>query len=336
MEQTITQICFTDKYQVELRTETLHVPEGALLVKNQYSLISPGTELALYTGMHIGFSDPDIAWARYPICSGYASVGRVEYDKSEGANMQGKTVLHFSPHSSYSAIQPQEELFFVLDDSIDKKAALFARFAQIAATAVNICHVDPKAVLIFGAGLIGNLCAQLYQHKHDRVFLADISEKRLEIARQCGVKQPIDSGLTDFPERLQVLSDDHGIDLIIEGTGAPELVGHALELVNEFGEVLLLGSTRGTVELNVYKCIHRKKAMLTGAHEGYFPLRSETGLSHEHFVNHFLELLGENRISVKPMISHEISPFEVKQAYEGLLHEKDTHLGVIINWMKEE
>ena len=334
MEQTITKICFPEKFQVELQTETAQIPEGTLLVKNHYSLISPGTELALYTGTHVGFNDPDIAWARYPICSGYASVGSVERDRRGNAKLQGRMVLHFSPHSSYSVIQPQEELFFVLDDAIDPRAALFGRFAQISATAVNIQHVDPKAVLIFGAGLIGNLCAQLYQQKHGRVILADISEKRLEIAGKCGVRQTIHFGTSDFSERLKALIDGHNVDLIIEATGVPELVVQALTLINEFGEVLLLGSTRGTVELNVYKLIHRKKTMLTGAHEGYFPLRSETGPSHEQFVNHFLELLAEKKIFIDPMISHEIAPLEAREAYEGLLHDKENYLGVLIDWMR--
>ena len=60
MEQTITQLCFPDKFQVELQKANLSVPEGAVLVKNHYSLISPGTGLALYTGTHVGFQDQAI------------------------------------------------------------------------------------------------------------------------------------------------------------------------------------------------------------------------------------------------------------------------------------
>ena len=38
-------------------------------------MISPGTELAFYTGTHIGFKDPSVKWAEYPFYPGYASVG---------------------------------------------------------------------------------------------------------------------------------------------------------------------------------------------------------------------------------------------------------------------
>jgi NADPH:quinone reductase-like Zn-dependent oxidoreductase len=336
MKQQSTRLWFTDTFTVEFQKASIDCGEKQFLVRNTYSLISPGTELALYTGTHVGFSDPDIIWAKYPIQPGYASVGVIEESRGRSKGKIGDTVLHFSPHSSHSLLNAENDMFFVLEQKLDEKAALFARFAQIAATAVNIRHIQPASILILGAGLIGNLCAQLYQLQHDTVLLADISERRLEIAQQCGVHRVLNSSAMDFSEKLHTLTNGHGIDLVIEVTGVPELVVQALELVNEFGEVLLLSSTRGTVDLNVYKLIHRKKTMLTGAHEGYFPLKSEDGLSHEKFVNDILKNIADKNITTAPLISHKISHQEVKRAYEGLLHEKERYLGVIINWMKEE
>lgn len=333
MQQT-TRIYFPDKFQVALETADRTSHEHELLVKNRYSLISPGTELALYTGTHVGFSDPEIAWAKFPIFPGYASVGSVEQKVTTPLFSQDARLLHFSPHSSYSVIDPQKTLWFLLPHEIDEKAALFARFAQISATAVNVRHIEPHAVLVFGAGLIGNLCAQLYQVKGQSVILADISEKRLHIAQQCGIQKIVNSAAPDFEAQLQTLSDGRGVDFIVEATGVPALVNQALEIVNDYGEVLLLGSTRGTVEINVYKHIHRKKTMLTGVHESYFPLKSDSGLSHESLVKQVLAHIAAREILTAPLITHEIAPHEVKEAYEGLLHDKENYLGVIIGWNK--
>ena len=335
MKKQITQMCFTEKFAVEYQKATIDPGERQFFVRNTHSLISPGTELALYTGTHVGFQDPDITWARYPILPGYASVGIIEHSGCPEKGTVGDKILHCSTHSTHSLVDPDTDLFFILEEGIDEKAALFAKFAQISATAVNICHVQPSFVLVFGAGLIGNLCAQLYQIKGVDVILADISEKRLEIAKQCGIRKVVHSGNADFQQTLHTLTDGRGVDLIVEATGVPALVNQSLELINGYGEVLLLGSTRGTVEINVYKLIHRKKVMLVGAHEGYFPLKSGKTLSHEKIIRQNLTYVARGDLTTAPLISHEITPEEVKEAYEGLLNEKEKYLGVIIHWMKE-
>lgn len=330
--QESTQLWFTDAFTVDFRTVPLSPHDGQILVRNHYSLISPGTELALYTGTHVGFSDPDITWAKYPIQPGYASVGVIEALPDSGPGKIGDVVLHFSPHGSHSLLDPQTGLLFVLEPDVDPKAALFARFAQIAATARHVCHVPPVSVLVIGAGLVGNLCAQLFQENESDVVLADISETRLDLARQCGIRKRLNFAASDVRQHLQALTNDRGVDVIVEATGVPEVVTQALEIVNNYGEVLLLGSTRGPVELNVYKLIHRKKTMLSGAHESYFPVRSERGVSHETMVYSILRQLVDNALKVAPLISHEIAPRDAKRAYEGLLHDKESYLGVMINW----
>jgi 2-desacetyl-2-hydroxyethyl bacteriochlorophyllide A dehydrogenase len=336
LEKHIRQLWFTDKFTIGSQKITVRIDDHQLLVRNLYSLISPGTELALYTGTHIGFTDPDIAWARYPIQPGYASVGIVEKGDPQGIVQAGKRILHCSPHSSHAVLDPDKDMFLVLDEGINEKAALFAKLAQISATAVNLHHICPSSVLVFGAGLIGNLCAQLYQLKGFNVILAEISETRLEIARQCEVRKVLNPTDPDFRQQLKTLTNGCGINLVVEATGVPAVVNQSLELVNEYGEVLLLGSTRGTVAINVYKLIHRKKVILAGAHESYFPTRSAVELSQETIIKENLTFIAKDELKVEPLISYEVVPSNVKSAYEGLLHEKEKYLGVIINWMKEE
>jgi threonine dehydrogenase-like Zn-dependent dehydrogenase len=233
-------------------------------------------------------------------------------------------------------LDPDNDLFLVLDEGMNEKTALFAKLAQISATVLNIRHICPSSVLVFGAGLIGNLCAQLYQLKGFDVILADISEHRLEIAKQCGIHKILNPAESSFRQQLNPLTNGHGVDLIVEATGVPAIVTQSLELVNEYGEVLLLGSTRGTVDINVYKLIHRKKVILAGAHESYFPTRGDGELSQETIIKEILDFIAKEELRVEPLISHEVVASNIKSAYEGLLHEKEKYLGVIINWMKEE
>ena len=94
MQEKIIEICFPDKYQVEFQSRPKTLPEKSILVKNFFSLISPGTELAFYTGTHIGLKDPKNSWASFPFFPGYASIGIVEQADGMMNSFLGKTMIH--------------------------------------------------------------------------------------------------------------------------------------------------------------------------------------------------------------------------------------------------
>ncbi len=337
MKNKLQELMLTDKNKVELQERNIEpLSPYAVGVRNSYSLISPGTELALFTGTHIGFTDPEIAWAEYPIRPGYASVGEIETVGDAVATLRvGDTVLHYQPHADYSVLDTREALIFKLPPDIDPQHALFARFGQIAYTAVAASEKAEGHVLVYGGGIVGNLCAQIFLHRKDRpVILADISNARLDLARKCGIHSCSNPAEEDLHMALSTASYDAGVDTVVEATGVPELVGAALEQVNLQGEVVLLGSTRGKVELDVYKQIHRKATMLVGAHESRYPLfgSSPDSNSHYFFSTDVLSMIAGQIIKVAPFITDIVSPDRVYEAYEMLIDDADTHIGILIKW----
>lgn len=331
------EIMLTDNYKVELQKRKIEVSSPyAVGVRNTYSLISPGTELALYTGTHIGFTDPEIKWAEYPLRPGYASVGRVEFvgDQTAGFHV-GDTVLHFQPHADYSVVDTQNALILRLSQDINPKHALFARFGQIAYTAVAASRKSDGPVLLYGGGIVGNLCAQIFMQRKNRpAILADISVSRLKLAESCGIDSRINPAEEDVKKALFAASHGSGVSTVVEATGVPELVTSALDYVNPQGEVILLGSTRGKVELDVYKLVHRKSTMLIGAHESRYPLFDKRGQenSHHFFCNDVLSMIAGQVLRVDPFITDIVAPENVENAYQMLMHEKDQHIGILINW----
>ncbi len=333
------RLVFPEKNRVVVETESLGDPKaGEILVKNEVSLISPGTELAIYTGTHVGFGDPDVAWAKYPICPGYASAGSVVSigagtGPDTAAPRVGERVLHFSTHADHSLVDLGKSLWFTLPEGLDSRRALFARFAQISYTAYGAAHRVPERILVLGAGMIGNLTAQIFRLQgKEEVLVGDIDRKRLGIAGSCGIGRLIDTGCPDVPRAIREATGGRGVDLVVEATGVPILVAKALEWVNDFGEVILLGSTRGTVNLNVYKYVHRKKTILSGAHESFFPMKSAEGRSHESMVKDILGWIADGRLKVDPFITHTLPPERAGEGYEGLLKDKEHYLGVFIEW----
>src|SRR5579859_7124954 len=82
--------------------------ENELLLETAYSLVSPGTETAVYTAL-----DPQVhgGWCAYPWVSGYTTVGRVlKAGKNRWGYKAGDTVLSSGPHASYCWINTEGDV----------------------------------------------------------------------------------------------------------------------------------------------------------------------------------------------------------------------------------
>lgn len=328
-----TAMLFQDKYKVVFETSEIGtLSDTEVLVENIYSLISPGTELALFMGTHVGFKDPEITWARYPIAPGYASVGRiVDIGKSVSQFRIGEYLFHYGTHASHSVINVEQALHFGVDPDADPVKVLLGRFAQISYTAAAASRRETGNVLVYGGGMVGNLCAQIFKTTTQRrVFVADLSEDRLKVAGECGL-ETIHLKHGDLKSLLKERSDGAGFDTVVEATGVPSVVTDCLRTVNEHGEVMFLGSTRGYVEIDVYKNIHRKFLDIYGVHENRYP-KFGPYPSQKSFGERAIRLINEGRLKVDRFITDHIEPSQAEEAYGWLINDKDHHLGIVIHW----
>ncbi|WP_165972391.1 zinc-dependent alcohol dehydrogenase [Paenibacillus piri] len=329
------------KGPLELDYETAGVdwnPDGGLaLIRTEYSLISPGTELALYTGTHVGLPDPANKFAKYPFYPGYSIVGRIAAVGSEVTEFRpGDRIYTIGRHAAYNTVDTQAltvPLLKLSDSRLDEKAA-FARLAAISMT--SVMQTDFRigdTVVVIGMGLIGNLAAQLYMLQGARVIAVDVVDKRLQTAHETGIEHTILSGSgVDLNERVKQITGGLLPDVVVEATGSPQLVVPALQLVRELGQVIALGSTRGHVDLNVYEYIHRKGVRYTGAHEALQNNKRFT--SRLELTRYVLSMIGQGALKVNPLLTHRLAYTEAKLGYEMLLHQQDQALGVLLEWTK--
>lgn len=325
------RLVFPRAFAVELQPQSAPIPRSdEWVLETRYSLISPGTELAFYTGTHIGLPDPHNTWAKYPFAPGYAAVGRVVAHGSN-APAPDTNALYFAPtpHAFHavSSTEPETQLLRV-PDGLKPEHAPFCRLAAIAATALCVTPVQPgQRVAVLGAGLIGNLAAQHFQIAGARVVNVETNPARLEIARKCGL-EAVEGG-DGARERMESALNGEA-DVVIEATGVPALVNAALELATRRGRVVLLGSPRGLTEINAYKHIHARGVTMTGAHEGLqgfgdLPTRLE-------LTRHSLDFIARGDIQVAPLLTQILPASQAPRAYKMLLHEQHKSLGVVLDW----
>lgn len=327
------QLMFLEPYRTSLEHCSIEIErKSQCIVRHEYTLISPGTEGALFSGTHIGFSDPDIAWARYPLKPGYAAAGVVADAAAGCAVGPGDRVLYYGPHASHGILDTESMIWAKLPDTGDARPYLLARFAQIAYSAVAALRNPPRNAVVFGAGIVGNLCAQLLAKLPGvgSVGILDLSDRRLQTARECGIPGARAPG--DLPGTP---------DTVVEATGAPAVVNEALSCVGPRGQVLLLGSSRGTVEINVYKMVHRKLVSLIGAHESILPVKGPRpeGLgpwvrwsTQQEAADGLIDMIEEGSLVVGPFIQTEIPPSGIQDALRNLLERPNEYLGVFVRW----
>ena len=198
-------------------------------MRAEHSIISAGTEGSFYTNLMADV--PPVYRPRptiYPARTGYGHLGVVEAlgpAESGGSPplRPGQRVLSFSRHASVVRCDARRFALPVPPDA-DGRRVVFTRMAGVAITALRVSTASAgDSVAVIGLGLVGNLAAQLFQIAGCRVIGFDLSPRRLELARACGVTNVHDASQVDPVEvtRSWVGSPDDrgGARIVVEAIG---------------------------------------------------------------------------------------------------------------------
>src|ERR1700727_622008 len=83
------QIVIREPFQVEVRDMDVPAPAAnQILVNTAVSAVSPGTELAVWTGTHQWLRDPTLPDWKFPFRSGYSAAGVVVAVGSEAQGLK--------------------------------------------------------------------------------------------------------------------------------------------------------------------------------------------------------------------------------------------------------
>ncbi|MEA3344855.1 MAG: zinc-binding alcohol dehydrogenase [Chloroflexota bacterium] len=324
------RVVWPDRCEVGLEEFQLREPdEGEVVIETEYSLISPGTELAFLKAL------PNTS-QRFPQYPGYNNIGRV-VKLGRGVELsEGDRVVSPAGHASMVKVPATEAL--EVPSELSSEEAVYFNMAAIALQGVRKAQVElGEAVLVMGQGLIGNLALQLARLSGGfPVIGADLVDKRLEISRECGADLAVNPQYEDLKSRLREVIGRESVDLVVDATGVPEVVGDCLGLIGYRGRVVLLASTRGETQgVNFYRDVHRKGVTIIGAHNSVRPKGESTRAywtaSDDWDV--VLKLMAADRLKVEPLTTDVLGFREAPRAYDRLDCALEKHLGVLLDWM---
>lgn len=312
-----------------------------IILKNRYSMVSAGTELACLSGVE--------DWFPLPGTPGYLSVGEViEKGPAVEGLEPGDLVYTFGPHASLYKVDTAcrwSGMHMVIPDGLRPDLAPFARMASIAMTALRISDIElGDNVAVAGLGTIGNLAAQQAQLQGGNVICFDISEKRIELAKHCGLKDAFNSSGKDIVEELLHRTNGRGVSTLIDATGNAALIEAMMPGVALYGEAILVGSPRSPYQSNLTRLLRdvhinsgdHKSVTLKGALEFRFPTFEQEFVKHSISRNTriIFDLMMQGKLVVEPFFTHCVSPERAPEMYKGLIEDKDTFIGVVFDWTK--
>jgi 2-desacetyl-2-hydroxyethyl bacteriochlorophyllide A dehydrogenase len=337
------QTVLINPFQVEIREVDLPAPApNQILVQTAVSAVSPGTELAVYTGTHQWLLDPNLPDWKFPFRSGYSAAGTVAAVGSEIQGWKvGDRVSYPGNHASAELLTIGHERgrLWKLPDDLDfarASVACIARYGMGASIRAGLTLGRSAAVL--GLGMIGqwSLRCLLAAGAHPVIGI-DTVHMRRSAALGAGASHIIDPADGDPRQQLRDYLGTRGAEIIADATGVPDAIPAAMSLACDGGQVVVVGSPRGKAkDVNFYDDLHRRYIEVTGAHGNMLFEPAHTRLAGAWDIDKaqrwLLASLASGRLSMNGLITQQIRPEELGVAYEGLLKKKEEFLGVTVHW----
>jgi 2-desacetyl-2-hydroxyethyl bacteriochlorophyllide A dehydrogenase len=97
-------------------------------------------------------------------------------------------------------------------------------------------------VVVLGAGPIGNLVAQGCRRRGaKKVLIVDMSDFRLEAARQSGIEAVSNAGKESLAEAVERVFCGEGFDVAFEAAGSEAAMGQAITAIDKGGTIVVVG-----------------------------------------------------------------------------------------------
>ena len=333
-------IVFAEKEKAELHENVLlpELGEDGILVSTEYSTISRGTELDLYTGQMHGDQ-----W--YPILPGYMPVGIVEQtgpqvkhlkvgDRVVGSNLFSGFDPRYCPawagHTQHVVISRTSHAWLGsnravrVPDGIPAETAGLAMLAGVAWHGVRekIRPQPGELVLVIGQGVIGNFAAQLCQSLGARVVVADWFANRLEMARANGLVETVLTDPENLKERVLQATDGAAPDAVIEVTGENAPLSAALDVVRRYGRVQAQGMYLDAAPPRLLRKLFDKNLTLS-ATVGETP----------EMTAECLGMLAEGKISTHGMLTTIARPQDAGDVYHAVHTRPAEYVTCCFHWM---
>ena len=187
----------------------------------------------------------------------------------------------------------------------------------------QIGDVTGLNIAVLGAGPIGNLVAQTAKGLGaTKVMITDISDFRLEKAKECGVDVCVNTKNKDFGEAMVEAFGPDKADVIYDCAGNNITMGQAIKYARKGSIIVLVAVFAGMAEVDL---------AVMNDHE--LDMKSSMMYRHEDYLD-AIQLVNQGKVQLKPLISKTFAFRDYSKAYQYIDNNRENTMKVIINVQK--
>ena len=319
---------------------------GEVLLETVYSGISAGTELTAYRGSNpylakqwdaerLLFVPGDSSLA-YPIDGwGYEEVGRVAAVGSEAdADLLGQLVWGAWGHRSVAVRPVDYARARLLPHGCDPIVGVFGKIGAIAMNAVLDAgiHVG-ETVAVFGAGVPGQIVAQLARLNGGRVTVVDPVASRRALAEQLGAVRTLDPVGADVATAVRAATGNRGADVVIEMSGSYEALNEAIRTVAYGSRVVAAGFFQGpATPVRLGEEFHHNRVNVVGSQIYGVAPHLQHRWNELRMSKTVLDLESEGSLMLRQLVSDVVPDVEAPAAFDLLDSAPSDVLQVVLDY----
>ncbi len=229
-----------------------------------------------------------------------------------------------------------------IPDNVDFDCAAMTEPASVALHALRRTGVDAgDSVAILGAGPIGIILAQWATIcGAGRVFIADIVDEKLDVAREYGFFC-INAAQEDTVQRIVAETEGRGADICVEAAGTGVTFEQSLRAVRKLGKVILMGNVSGDVVIpeRTASAILRGQLTIYGTWNSSFTpvptklfeaksLSKKLGGYMDSFLprnewHTALQFMSSGKLNLKPLVTHRFTLEQVREAFDMMYERRE-------------
>lgn len=229
------------------------------------------------------------------VCGKCSPCLRGQYNTCQNLKVQGFQ----APGVAQDYFVVEEDRLVVIPESMSLDQGAMIEPASVGAHATGrATNLKGKNVVVSGAGTIGNLVAQFAKARGaKKVLITDLSEYRLEKAKECGIDEVLNLKETSFAEGVKKCFGDEGFQVGFESAGVQASLDVLIENVEKGGEVVILGVFSKNPVINMF---------YVGEHE--LNVFGSMMYLHEDYLL-AVEMIASGKIKIAPLLTDRF-PFE--------------------------
>jgi L-iditol 2-dehydrogenase len=212
-----------------------------------------------------------------------------------------------------------ERLVYTLPDDLSYEYAALTEPLAVILHAVNQAQKQSlNHVLIIGAGMMGLiLLITLKSRGTKQVVIADINNKKLQLAKQIGADLTVYSAESNLEQAIAKDTEDIGADVVFDAVGLNSTLVTAMNCAKRGGKVVIIGTSQQNVAIDMHDIVFKELEIMAAY------------VSSTEFPD-AIQWLASGRIHLDPIIHIKAPLFQAQSVFEQLADERELRIKAIL------